>query len=139
MDVSNLLKALDNDDNSRYLDLTHDIINEDRINILNELNISDETIKEYNKKLENYIYIDDLNNLREGSYVRWVPLEDPDNIYLTPGGIFCETKITDDGLVLICKNFVKKHFEIKIEECLLFQKLSQQEQVLISALDYLSK
>ena len=39
MDVSNLLKALDNDDNSRYLDLTHDIINEDRINILNELNI----------------------------------------------------------------------------------------------------
>ena len=65
----------------------------------------------------------------------------PENIHLTKGAMFCEIKITDNGVFIVCKNigYTTKHFQIKMDECLVFQKLTSQEQVLLSALDHLSK
>jgi hypothetical protein len=91
------------------------------------------------KKLQDYLYVDELDHLKEGAYIRWIPINDPNNIYLTQGGILCEPKITDNGIILVCKNFARRHYEIKMEECIIFQKLTNQEQVLLSALDYLNK
>jgi hypothetical protein len=85
------------------------------------------------------MYIDEMNELRYGAFIRWIPIKDPENIYLNQGGILCDIKVADDGICLICKNFARKHHQIKMEECLIFQKLSGQEQVLLSALDHLSK
>jgi hypothetical protein len=81
-----------------------------------------------------------MNELKYGTYIRWIPIEKPDKINLTKGALFCEMKITDEGIFLICKNFgYGKHFRISMDKNLIFQKLTEQEIVLLSALDYLSK
>jgi hypothetical protein len=82
-----------------------------------------------------------MNDLKYGTYIRWIPLEVPNDIYLTKGALFCEMKITDDGIKCICKNYGYKsrYFQIEMDKNLIFQKLTEQELVLLSALDHLSK
>lgn len=141
MDVNKLLKALDDNSNEQLLNFTTDKIREMNLKILKELHLSKkETLDMYNK-LKDYKYIDEMNDLKYGTYLRWIPIEDPNNIHLTKGAIFCEMKITDDGVFCVCKNFgfSSKHFQISIDKNLIFQKLTDQELVLLSALDHLSK
>jgi hypothetical protein len=81
-----------------------------------------------------------MNDLKYGAYIRWISIDNPDKISLTKGGIFCEMKITDKGVFCVCKNhgFNTRHFQISMDKTLIFQKLTTQEQVLLSALDHLS-
>jgi hypothetical protein len=141
MNVQKLLQALDDESNETLLNFTTDKIREMTLNILKELHLpKKETIDIYNK-LKDYKYVDEMNELKYGTYVRWIPIEDPNNIHLTKGALFCEMKITDEGVLCVCKNFgySNKHFQISMDKNLIFQKLTEQELVLLSALDHLSK
>jgi hypothetical protein len=141
MDVNKLLKALDDDSNEQLLNFTSKKITEMNLKVINELQLERKEALQIMKKLKEYRYVDELNDLKYGTYIRWVPLHNPDNIYITKGALFCEYKIKEDGIYLICKNFgySNKHFQVKLDENLVFQKLTDQEQVLLSALDHLSK
>ena len=141
MDVNKLLKALDDETNENLLNFTTKKITEMNLKIINELQLERKYSLEILKKIKDYKYVDELNDLKYGTYIRWIPIQDPDDIYITKGALFCETKIKDDGVYLICKNygFSNKHFQIKLDENLVFQKLTDQELVLLSALDHLSK
>jgi hypothetical protein len=141
MDVNKLLKALDDDSNENLLNFTSKKITEMNLKIINELQLERKEALDLMKKLKNYRYVDELHDLKYGTYVRWIPIHDPKNIYMTKGAIFCEYKIKEDGVCLICKNFgyPNRHFQIKLDENLVFQKLTDQELVLLSALDHLSK
>lgn len=139
LDEEALVKALDNKDNEAILNLTNKKITEINLNILKELHLPRDTTLEYMKKLKNYRYIDEVNNVKYGAFIKWIPLSDPNYLPLNVGGFISEIKITDNGMVLVCKNFMHKYYQIKMDECLLFQKLSYQEQVLLSALDHLSE
>ena len=141
MNVQKLLQALDDDSNESLLNFTTDKIREMTLNILKELHLpKKETIDIYNK-LKDYKYVDEMNELKYGTYIRWIQIEDPNNIHLTKGAIFCEIKITDDGVFCVCKNFgfTARHFQISMDKNLIFQKLTDQEIVLLSALDHLAK
>jgi len=141
MDVQKLLKALDDETNETLLNFTTDKIKEMNLNILKELHLSKKDTLELLQKLRDYKYVDEMNELKYGAYIRWIPIEDPTNVHLTKGALFCEMKITDDGVFCVCKNygFKSRHFQISIDKNLIFQKLTEQELVLLSALDHLSK
>jgi hypothetical protein len=141
MDVQKLLKALDDETNETLLNFTTDKIREMNLNILKELHLSKKDTLELMSKLKEYKYVDEMNELKYGAYIRWIPIDDPTNIYLTKGALFCEMKITDDGVFCVCKNygFKSRHFQLSMDKNLLFQKLTDQELVLLSALDHLSK
>jgi hypothetical protein len=139
MDVNQLLKALDNEENGKLMNMTTQKIKKLTLEILQELQMPKETLKEYYRKLHGYIYVEDINDLKHGSFIRWINIKDPENLYLTNGGILSEIKVTNNGVCIVCKSFAKKHYQIQMEECLIFQKLSGQEMVLLSALDYLEK
>jgi hypothetical protein len=141
MDVQKLLKALDDDSNETLLNFTTDKIRDMNLNILKELHLSKQDTLDLLKKLRDYKYVDEMNELKYGAYIRWIPIEDPTSIHLTKGALFCEMKITDDGVFCVCKNygFKSRHFQISIDKNLIFQKLTDQELVLLSALDHLSK
>ena len=141
MNVNKLLKALDDETNETLLNFTTDKIKEMNLNILKELMLPRNTTLEFLKKLQDYKYVDEMNELKYGAYIRWIPIEDPKNIYLTKGALFCEMIITDEGVFCLCKNygFNSKHFRISMDKNLIFQKLTEQELVLLSALDHLSK
>ena len=141
MDVNKLLLALDDDTNESLLNFTTEKLIEMNLNILKELHLSKKDTLDLLNKLKNYKYVDEMNDLKYGTYIRWIPIEDPNNIHLTKGAIFCEVKITDNGVNCICKNYGYKtrHFQFEMDKNLIFQKLTNQELVLLSALDHLSK
>jgi hypothetical protein len=141
INTEKLLKALDDETNENLFNFTTKKIKEMNTKILNELCLSKKEMTEMLNKLKEYIYVDEMNELKYGTYIRWIPIEDPENIQLTKGAIFCELKITDDGIKCICKNFgySNKHFKIDMDINLIFRKLTSQELVLLSALDHLSK
>jgi len=141
MDVNKLLKALEDDSNETLLNFTTTKIKEMNLNILKELHLSKKDTLELLNKLKDYKYIDEMNELKYGTYIRWIPIEDPTNIQLTKGALFCEMKIEDEGVFFVCKNygFPIRYFKISMDKNLIFQKLTDQEQVLLSALDHLAK
>jgi len=139
MDIDKLLNALDNEKNEKIMNYTTKKIKQMNSDILKELHLSKEMFKEYMDKLREYVYVDELKDLREGTYIRWVCLNNPEHLELSRGAIFCETKITDFGVQLVCKNHYHRHFQFKMDECLVFRKLLDQELILIKALDVLEK
>jgi sulfite reductase beta subunit-like hemoprotein len=141
MDVNKLLKALDDNSNEILLNFTSDKIKEMNLNIIKELQLPRKDTLDIMNKLRDYKYVDEMNELKYGAYIRWIPIEDPTNIHLTKGALFCEMKITDNGLFCVCKNYGYnlRHFRLSMDKNLIFQKLTEQELVLLSALDHLSK
>ena len=141
MDVNKLLKALDDETNETLFNFTSDKIKEMNLNVLKELQLPRKDTLEILRKLQDYKYVDEMNDLKYGTYIRWIPIENPNNIYLAKGAIFCEMKITDNGVSCVCKNYGYKtnHFQIEMDKNLIFQKLTNQELVLLSALDHLAK
>ena len=109
------------------------------LNILKELHLDKETTLNYLKKLKEYRYIDEINDLKHGSFIKWIPITDPSYLPLHHCGMICEIKITDNGVFITCKNFMHRHYTFKMDECLIFQKLTSQEKVIIYALDHLEQ
>ena len=141
MDVNKLLKALDDETNENLLDFTSEKMKEMNLKIIKELQLPRNQTLDIMKKLRDYKYVDEMNDLKYGTYIRWIPINNPNTIILTKGAVFCEMKITDEGVFLVCKNYgySSKHFQIQMDTNLIFQKLTTQEQILLSALDHLAK
>lgn len=141
MNVDKLLKALDDENNDTLFNFTTEKIREMTLNILKELHLPKKVTIDIFYKLKEYKYVDEMNDLKYGTFVRWIPIDDPTNIYLTKGAIFCEMKINDNGVFCVCKSlgFPARHFQISMDKNLIFQKLTDQELVLLSALDHLAK
>lgn len=137
--INKLVKALDNNDNENIMNLTTRKIMKMNLQILKELMLDRNTTINYLRKLKGYKFVDEINDLKHGSFIRWIPIIDPDNLPLTQCGMICDIKITDDGVIIVCKNFMHRHYTFKMDEVLIFQKLTSQEMVILSALDHLEK
>jgi hypothetical protein len=132
-----LQKALDNENNSSIMNLNSKKIKALKNDYLQKLQLSRDKLKTYHKKLQDYRYVDDLTDIHYGRFIRWINLKDPENINLTNGGIIIDIKILQTGIHVLCKNHMNRRFQIKIDENFIFQKITDQERILISALDYL--
>lgn len=138
IDVNLLMKSLENEDNNVLMNLDTKTIQKIKNDMLQKLNLPVEKLKSFHKSLKQYRYIDEIPDLKYGAYVRWVNLKNPNDLKLTTGGLVCDIKISNDDVIISCKNNYNKFFSFKLNECLVFQKLSDQENVLLSALDYLN-
>ena len=139
MDIESLLHALNNENNEGIIDLNMATIAKNKNDILQKLQLPRNDLVALQKKLKLYRYIDDLKDIRFGSYIRWIPLKNPENIKLTNGGIICDIKEVNDDIHIKCKNRMNMIFQTKLSEGIIFQKLSDQEQVILNALKYLEK
>jgi hypothetical protein len=139
MDINKLLHALDNENNEAIIDLDYAKIAKDKNDMLQQLNLPRSELARLNKQLKSYRLINDVNDLRFGSYIRWISLKNPEVIKLTNGGIVCDMKIIQDDLHIKCKNRMNQLFQIKLSEVILFQKLSEQEQIILKALKHLQE
>jgi hypothetical protein len=139
LDVEKLMKALDNEQNETLINLTTKKIKEMNLNIIKELHLPRDVTLNYMKKLNGYRYVDEIKDVKYGAFIKWIPISNPEYLPLHAGGMICDIKVSENGVMIVCKNFMHKHYQIKMDECLLFQKLSHQELVLLSALDHLDK
>ena len=138
-DVNKLLKALENDDNKGLIQLNSNKIKSIKNKVLKDLFLSKEQLNKMNTQLEDYRYVDEIPDLQYGNYIRWIPLKNPDDLKLTTGGTICQIKVHDDGIHIVCRNRMNSLFQIRMNENLIFQKFSNQERVILSAMDYLDK
>ena len=139
LDITKLETALDNSTNESIMNFTTRKIMELNLQILQELNLDRKTNIEYLKKLKGYKYVDELTDLKHGAFIRWIPITNPEYLPLNQCGMICDINITDDGVFIVCKNFMHRHYNFKMDDVLVFQKLSSQELIILSALDHLEK
>lgn len=139
IDIDTLLSALENDKNEGIIDYDRKKIDEIKNNALRKLKLEKNDLKEVQTKLKDYKYVDELPDLQEGRYIRWISNKDPEKMYLANGGIVVGTKVVDGGMNIICKNNMNRIFEIKMKNNIVFQKLTNQEKVLLDVMNYLRK
>lgn len=93
-------------------------------------------IKKLEKKLLNYRFIDKIDDLTCGSYIRWIKFDDPEN-KLKVGGYVCDIIIKPSGVIILCKNRTRQMFQLNMSTCAIFQVLSEQENIVLSAIEYI--
>lgn len=138
-EINKLLLALENESNSSIMNLTSSKIKTIKNNMLQKLGLEREELKMMHKKLKGYRYCSDMQDVQYGYYIRWIPLKNPDNIRLTNGGIIIDIDIINNCVQLRIKNNMNRIFQIKLDECYIFQKITPQEKVILGVLDYLDK
>jgi hypothetical protein len=138
LDLDKLLGALDDEDNEPLMGTDMASVVRDRDAMLERLGLPEDELAAMRAKLDNYRYVDEVHELRFGAYVRWVPLRDPTKLRLTNGGIVCDMQVHDDGIHIVCRNNMHRMYQIRASECLVFQKMSDQERVLLEVMGHLN-
>lgn len=139
MNIELLEEALQNDNNLSIINTNIQEIKIKKNDILQQLGLKKTYLKEFHSKLKDYRYIDDIKDLNYGNNIRWISLKNIDNVKITNGAVLCDIKILDKGLSLCLKTLNNKYFIIYLNENLIFQKISDQERILLKAIDYLNK
>ena len=131
-------KALENENNAVISTLNTRKIAAEKLHQLRELALNPCELQDYMTKLNDYRHVDDLNGLTHGAYIRWIDLKNPERITLARGAIVCDIKIGQKGISLLCKTHPSPAmFHINMDEVIIFQRLSQQERLILVAMDYL--
>lgn len=127
-DIQNILDASTNSSNEHLEDQTTESIANIVHNSLKRLDLSNEAITDYYYRLQNYRYIDGINELHKGKHIRWIRKGK-----LTNGGILTNITIKDTGIHILCKNSLNKFITYKWDDCVTYQKLSMEEQLILIA------
>tara|TARA_B100001250_G_C19662120_1_gene727580 strand:+ start:451 stop:879 length:429 start_codon:yes stop_codon:yes gene_type:complete len=137
--IEKVMKSLENDKNEEIMQLTNAKIKDQKNNILQRLQLDRTALKALHEKLREYRYVDEISDLQFGYYVRWISLKDPDNIKLTNGAHICDIKILNEGVHIVCRNGHNRFMQLNLDENLVFQKLTDQEKIILKTIDYLKK
>ena len=124
-------------DERKLLELNSSKIKEYKNNILQKIGFNRSELKHYHKVLKDYKYIDELDELKMGRYLRWVNLTKLENIKLYNGGFLINIEYQNNNIILLCKNATNKLFSIKMSDVVIFQKFITEDLLLIKILDYL--
>ena len=139
IDKETLIKALENEENEKMMQLTSSKIMAQKNNILQKMQIKGNLLKSYHSKLRDYRLIEEIDDVNYGNYIRWFNIKDPGNIKLTNGAYVCDIKICETGTHIVCKNNFNKMFTLIMDECVIFQKLNKEEMMLLNVINYLEK
>ena len=155
MDIQALDKALENQENASIMQTSHSEIKKKKNDILQKLQLKGTVLKTMHATLIGYKYIDDIDELTVGRYIRWISLKRPDHISLTNGAHVCnisiQTYADDDDdwdqdqeckTCVRCKvvrNGKPLFFNLNFDENLIFQKITEQEWIILDALAALEK
>ena len=114
-------------------------------NILSILGMSPDNLNKFSEKLEQYKYISSMLLLNVGSYIRWIPIKDLQNsrsttaheLKLTNGGIVISVVDINGKVYIKCKNNNGNIYQLNIMHNVIFQKLTDQEKVIMDAVRFI--
>jgi len=130
-------KALDNQQNAILLKLNNKQIAQMNKQIVCGIpRISASASISHLKMLKGYRYVDEISDLKTNVYIKWIRIDSPNK--LTKGAISCSVKITNEGMLVMCKNHFGKFFYLNMEMCVIFQKITNEENVILSAMDFIT-
>ena len=99
-----------------------------------------EESREIQEKLKDYRYVGEICDLFRGRHIRWIRVYTENvngdrvripNPVLTNGGIVTDIKFQKNGIYIQCKNPRNQFMLFKFDHCILFQKLTAEECVLL--------
>lgn len=139
MNMDLLGRATDNEDNAHMITLTPETVFKAKLDILTDIGFEKggDALNAVLKKLDGYVYIDEIHEVRNGTYIRWIDMTKEGEPELVKGGLFCDIRFADDGAVMRCKTFQHRFYELKMDNVILFRKLTPQERVIMCAITYL--
>ena len=154
VNVEELLQSIESDKLLSVSKLSYDKINTVKYNVLTRIGLEDDELESILLKLSDYRYVEELQDIHHGAFIRYIPLiskkggnigssndntHEYNEIQLKQGGFICDIKILGSGVQLLCRNHFRRMFQLKLDEVLLFQKLTKEEEITLSVFDYLSK
>lgn len=98
-------------------------------------------------KLKGYRVVMDWNELKLGAFIRGIDLTTQENqgtnqtkqpLTLNTFGFVCDI-VYHPRVTVKCKTHTHRYYKVCIEDCLVFQKLSLDEQLMLDALDYANR
>jgi hypothetical protein len=140
LDIENIIKSVNNVDVDYLGDRTLKDIAKEIYEAIQEFDLPKQTISAYCGKLVEYRLVDAIYQLHKGKHVRWIRIANSHasaSYQLTNGGIVVDIRFLDNGTHIICKN-KNRFIQYKFDDCITFQKLSQDEQLLLSCYDMVS-
>jgi hypothetical protein len=138
MNLSELAEEYMNGKTTKYVSFEKyitDMNNKMNKVVLQNLDIDGETVRELLAKLHNYKFIEEIDDLKCGTCIKWIALDNIENINLNTFGIICEIKFTNEGTNIVYKNFTHQHYTLKMEDCLIFQKFTKNDLDVIKMVD----
>ena len=155
INIDDLLIAIENDKNEHLDNKTLANIGEEKYAQLKKLHLGNEYTKELFSKLSEYRFIDEIYQLHKGKHVRWIRHNihldnrldkdldkvNKNQIKLTSGGIVVDIKFLDTGthIMVLTKNPKCRCIQYNFDECITFQKLSTDEQLILAAFEYIQE
>ena len=156
INVDELLQSIESDKLLSMSKLSYDKINTIKYNVLTRIGLEDDELESTLLKLSDYRYVEELQDIHHGAFIRYIPLiakkggnnksnnddnngDESNEIQIKPGGFICDVKILGSGVQLLCRNHFRRMFQLKLDEVLLFQKLTKEEEIILSVFDYLNK
>tara|TARA_Y100000593_G_C4148648_1_gene255943 strand:+ start:199 stop:651 length:453 start_codon:yes stop_codon:yes gene_type:complete len=139
LNVEGLINALNDEENSSILELNSSKIKTIKNDLLQNIGLERDELKTFHKKLKEYRYINEPDYINYGCFIRWINLKNYDNLKLTNGGFVCKIELTKNNNVLVKMiNYQKKFIVINMANSVIFQKLTNQEKILLKVMDYLT-
>lgn len=133
INVDELLKSIESDKLLSISKLSYDKINTIKYNVLTRIGLENDELESMLLKLSDYRYVEELQDIHHGAFVRYIPLTNNNNsnkcksrnknneILLKPGGFICDIKILGSGVQLLCRNHFRKMFQLRLDEVLFFR------------------
>jgi len=142
INIDDLMAAVENDKNEHLDNKTLENIAEDKYKQIKYLNLGKDKTKEIFSKLSEYRFIDEIYQLHKGKHVRWIrrnPTTTNKPISLTTGGIVVDIKFLDTGthVMVLTTNPKCRCMQYLFDDCITFQKLSIDEQLILAAYEYI--
>ena len=139
LDINAILSAMNKTENNTIANTTLKKIAARRHEILSSLNLTPEKMEEFERKLHMYRVIENPYDLKHNQLIRWIPLRSLETRpYVTLGGCLFRVKQNEtDGIHAVTIRNVKRFvFNIKFELNVVFQRLSQEELLILRAVEF---
>ncbi len=139
LDVNAILSAMTKTENSLIANMTLPKIAARRQEVLATMNLTPEKFEEFERKLHMYRVIEHPDELKHNQLIRWIPLRSLETRpYVTLGGCLFRVKYNEEEAlhIVTLRNVKKFVFNIKFELNAVFQRLSQEELLILRAVEY---
>lgn len=134
LDMDKLIENIDYNDKCYLEHKSLEDIRQEISESIDNLSITTELKITLSNKLIGYRKVEEVYELQKGKYVRWYRLS---SNKLMNGGIVVDIKFTDNGTQVLCMSSSKRFIQYIFDECITYQKLSEIEQLILMANNYI--
>lgn len=146
LNVEELLATLREDDRTDYLENeTLASLCDKVVGSIVDLGVySTDTVGRMAQSLLEYRFVDKISDLHAGKAIKWLKISPPETddtkAKMKSGAICGGVRFRDDGAYILCVSINGKNFfQLKYDDHLIYQKLSNDELLILTLYDYLDK